>query len=275
MKTILISPDQIQWHELIQDMPCWASTSPEMSALAEDIQERGIDQPLIVCQVDGDDMYSLLDGRHRHRAAQAAGLGEVPVIVRPEEDAIGIIFSSITQRRHFGKGALAYLLYPVMCANVQPKEKNLLRGPKSTQSTSGKSSIESTIILDLCVRAGFSRDLYFQAKTLHEAFDKRPDLREDYEPRILTGEIGLGACIAGMAGKVSTEGKHRQDSSPKQLIEQAFESIQIRFRFWEKLEVDDRRDVQDRAIETVLQLPEEVQESIARAIRLSRKEARA
>lgn len=260
MKTINLSPDQIQWHELIQDMPCWAANSPEMSALIEDIQERGIDQPLIVCQVDGDDMYSLLDGRHRHRAAQQAGLDQVPVIVRAEEDALGIIFSSITQRRHFGKGALAYLLYPVMCASAVPNG-----GHRKAQL------IESTVVLDLCVRAGFSRDLYFQAKTLHQAFDKRPDLREEYEPRILAGEIGLGACIAGLAGKEATAGNARNDRAPEQLVFDTFTDLRTRFSRWEKIEPSQRKAICHEAADTILTLPGEVQDSILRALRAARK----
>jgi ParB-like nuclease domain len=276
MKTILISPDQIKWHHLIQDMPCWTTASPEMSALVEDIQERGIDQPLIVCETEGcegaDDTYYLLDGRHRHRGAQAAGLDKVPVIVRPEEDAVGIIFSSITQRRHFGKGALAYLLYPVMCADAMSHGGD--RRSKSTQSTlKKKPALESTLILDLCVRAGFSRDLYFQAKSLHQAFGKRPDLREEYEPRILAGEIGLGACLAGLAGKEATHGGNRNDRPPEQLVFDTFTDLRNRFSRWEKIEPTHRKAICHEAADTVLALPHEVQESILKALRASRKTA--
>lgn len=264
MKTINIPPDQIQWHRLIQGMPCWAENSPEMSALTEDVTERGIDQPLIVCQTqDGGEVpgfYFLLDGRHRHRAASLGGLDKVPVVVRDEADAVGIVFSSITQRRHYGKGALAYLLYPVMCASAP-------EGPGRPK----KSSIESTIILDLCVRAGFSRDLYFQAKSVHQAFEKRPDLREEYEARILAGEIGLGACVAGLAGKEATAGGSRNDRPPEQLVFDTFTDLRNRFSRWEKIEPTHRKAICHEAADTVLALPAEVQESILKALRAARK----
>jgi hypothetical protein len=276
MKTTTLSPDLIQWHRLIQGMPRWADNSPEMAALSEDVKERGIDQPLIVCRCqDGAESpgwYYLLDGRHRHRASILSGLTAVPVVERQEEDAVGIIFSSITQRRHYGKGALAYLLYPVMAAQAVPNGGD--RRSKSTQSTLKKSELtESTLILDLCIRAGFSRDLYFQAKSLHQAFDARPDLRDDYEPRILTGEIGLGACIAGLAGKEATGGSSRNDRPPEQLVFDTFSDLRNRFSRWEKIEPTQRKAICHEAADTVLSLPNEVQESILKALRAARKNA--
>jgi hypothetical protein len=265
------SPDFIQWHSLIRTMPRWADESPEMAALVADIQERGIDQPLIVCRTDdgaevpGD--FFLLDGRHRHRAAILAGLTQVPIIERDESEALGIVLGSITQRRHFSKGALAYLCYPVIEAAAVPKENYLKKGPKSIQSTTGN-------VEELCARSGFSRDLYFQARKVHEAFARRPDLREEYEPRILSGEMGLGACVAGLAGKESTEGAKRQDRPPEQLLFDGFAAISVRFRAWDKLEGSTRRAVADRAVETILALPDEVQDSLLRALRAARKDTR-
>jgi hypothetical protein len=271
MKPILQhSPDFIQWHNLIRSMPRWADESPEMAALVEDVRERGIDQPLIVCLTDGGGEtpgdYYLLDGRHRHRAAILAGLTSVPVVERDESEALGIVLNSITQRRHFSKGALAYLCYPVLEAAALPHGGD--RKSKSTQST----------LIDtetLCSRSGFGRDLYFQARRVHEVFARRPDLREEYEPRILSGDMGLGACVAGLAGKESTEGTKRQDRPPEKLLIDGFQAIETRFRAWDKLEGSARRDVADRAVETILSLPDEVQDTLLRALRAARKESRA
>ena len=130
---------------------------------------------------------------------------------------------------------------------------------------------ESTVVLDLCVRAGFSRDLYFQAKSLHQEFEKRPDLREEYEPRILTGEIGLGACIAGLAGKEATHGGNRNDRPPEQLVFDTFTDLRTRFSRWEKIEPSQRKAICHEAADTVLSLPNEVQESILKALRAARK----
>jgi ParB family chromosome partitioning protein len=52
--------------------------------LAETIKEKGILDPLMVRRIDGG--YELIAGERRWRAAQKAGLKEVPVIVREADD---------------------------------------------------------------------------------------------------------------------------------------------------------------------------------------------
>ncbi len=202
--------DMIKWHSLIKKLPRWADDSPEMESLKKDIEMRGIDQPLIVCATDGGGetpgYYYLLDGRHRHTAAKLAGKERVPVVVCKESDALGIILGSITQRRHFSKGALAYLCYPVIAAAALPKEIYLKKGPKSTESTTGN-------VEELCARLGFSRDLYFQAKRVHEVFAQYPEMKERFEPAILSGESGIGAVLAGIGSSLITKGQPRNETN--------------------------------------------------------------
>lgn len=269
MKTPTHHPtDAILEHALLSGVPRWSDGSAELRALADDIAARGIDQPLIVTTRDADGStdrgtYFLLDGRHRLAAACLAGIAKVPVVVRDDADPTGIVLGTLTQRRHFNKGALAYLCYPVL-------EATAADGPGRPK----KLSIQSTIsVPDLCDRCGFGRDLYFQAAKAHEIFRRRPDLREHFEPLILTGQVGLGAAIAGCAGQEATAGKSRNTQPPEQLLLAGFEAIEVRFRAWGRLEGSARRAVTDRAIETVMGLPPEVQESIARALRAARRAA--
>lgn len=55
-----------------------------LESLASSIRELGVLQPLLVRRVDSG--YELIAGERRHRAAQLAGLTEVPVIVRESDD---------------------------------------------------------------------------------------------------------------------------------------------------------------------------------------------
>jgi ParB family transcriptional regulator, chromosome partitioning protein len=60
----------------------------DLAALAQSIREKGILQPLLVRPVeDGAAHYELVAGERRWRAAQRAGLHEVPVVVRALGDA--------------------------------------------------------------------------------------------------------------------------------------------------------------------------------------------
>lgn len=55
-----------------------------LQELADSIREQGIIQPLVVRRIK--DFYELIAGERRWRAAQLAGLAEVPVIVREADD---------------------------------------------------------------------------------------------------------------------------------------------------------------------------------------------
>ena len=60
----------------------------ELDELAGSIRERGIIQPIVVRSVRGaSDSYEIIAGERRWRAAQRAGLHEVPIIVHEASDA--------------------------------------------------------------------------------------------------------------------------------------------------------------------------------------------
>lgn len=71
-----------------------------LDELANSIRAQGIIQPLIVRPVG--DRYEIIAGERRWRAAQLAGLNEVPVIVRdiPDEAAIAIALIENIQREN-------------------------------------------------------------------------------------------------------------------------------------------------------------------------------
>lgn len=81
--------DQVRRVAVTQIRPCALQPRKDFSAeslreLADSIQEQGIVQPLIVRQQGNN--FELIAGERRWRAAQIAGLTEVPVIVREADD---------------------------------------------------------------------------------------------------------------------------------------------------------------------------------------------
>ena len=71
-------------------------TAAELEELASSIQERGIIQPIVVRQVGGEkDGFEIIAGERRWRAAQAAGLHEVPIAVVDATDAQSLEFAII------------------------------------------------------------------------------------------------------------------------------------------------------------------------------------
>jgi ParB family chromosome partitioning protein len=70
-------------------------TETELNELAESIKERGIIQPIVVRSVGAPDHYEIIAGERRWRAAQRAGLHDVPVTVVEASDAQALEFAII------------------------------------------------------------------------------------------------------------------------------------------------------------------------------------
>src|SRR5664280_3853728 len=76
--------------------PRRAFTEIELNELADSIRERGIIQPIVVRSVRGETAkFEIIAGERRWRAAQRAGLHEVPVAVVEATDAQALEFAII------------------------------------------------------------------------------------------------------------------------------------------------------------------------------------
>ena len=101
-------------HEF-KDHPYKVLNNDEMNSLIESVQEHGIMTPLIVRPLEGTtDEYEIISGHRRFRAAQKAGLAEVPAFIRPvsrDEAAIMLVDSNL-HRGHLlpSEKAFAYKL---------------------------------------------------------------------------------------------------------------------------------------------------------------------
>ncbi len=101
-------------HEF-RDHPYQVLDNNEMNNLIESVQQQGIMTPLIVRPLeDTTDEYEIISGHRRFRAAQKAGLTEVPAFIRPvsrDEAAIMVVDSNL-HREHLlpSEKAFAYKL---------------------------------------------------------------------------------------------------------------------------------------------------------------------
>ena len=101
-------------HEF-RDHPYQVLDNEGMNSLIESVQQQGIMTPLIIRPLEGTtDEYEIISGHRRFRAAQKAGLAEVPAFIRPvsrDEAAIMVVDSNL-HREHLlpSEKAFAYQL---------------------------------------------------------------------------------------------------------------------------------------------------------------------
>ena len=97
-------------HEF-RDHPYQVLDNEEMNSLIESVQQQGIMTPLILRPLEGTtDEYEIISGHRRFRAAQKAGLAEVPAFIRPvsrDEAAIMVVDSNL-HREHILPSEKAY-----------------------------------------------------------------------------------------------------------------------------------------------------------------------
>ena len=74
--------------------PRRAFTDDELDELSESIRQRGIIQPIVVRALQGDN-FEIIAGARRWRAAQRAGLHDVPIAVVEANDAQSLEFAII------------------------------------------------------------------------------------------------------------------------------------------------------------------------------------
>ena len=88
-----------------KDQPRTQMDPESLAELASSIKAQGVMQPILVRAVDktpGAERYEIVAGERRWRAAQQAGLGEVPVLVRgiPDEQALAMALIENIQREN-------------------------------------------------------------------------------------------------------------------------------------------------------------------------------
>lgn len=155
METTTKKTTDLAVHPAIATLPALATDSPEMSGLVDSVRTHGILAPLLI---DSDDQ--VIDGRHRLKAAKLAGLTTVPCRIVDATEANSLALESLMARRHYTKGALAYMALGLFeQASEEGKKRGALGRPKKGADSVGTLSAEG-----LAERLGVSTDLFRQAQ---------------------------------------------------------------------------------------------------------------
>src|SRR5215510_13115079 len=78
----------------------------ELKELADSIKEKGVLQPILVRPTDSKEMFEIVAGERRWRAAQLAKLHEVPVLIRPFSDGESLEIAIIENVQRAGLNAI-------------------------------------------------------------------------------------------------------------------------------------------------------------------------
>lgn len=253
-------PRELTIHPAAKLQPEWAEDDARFERLVEDVRDRGITVPIIVDKED-----RVVDGRHRRRAAARLQLAEVPVTVCEPDEVASIILATLIQRRHFTPGQIAYLAFPAFeSAYEESRRRRMAALKRDPNGLKPAKTVEA-----LAEEIGVSRDLFLQAAKVHAIFAKDQEAWQLFEPRILDPDrpAGLGAIIAGIAGRNATVEQARPEPKQLDLFLDVWSTLKTRFKTWEKADEKTRRDVFAPAIvETVKAMPADLRQALRKAI---------
>lgn len=195
---------ELRVHKALASLPQWDEEDTRFLALVDDIQANGLIEPIKITE-----RGEIVDGRHRWRAAKRMAWTTIPTVTVEDDQVLNLAISSLLARRHYTRGQLAYVAYPLFeDAHREAQHlavKKLQKGPFSPSPTQLGTGTPKTVEA-LAARLGVTGETFRQASKLHGIFAKNDDVRAEWEPKILAAEdpIGLGRAIAGIAGQAAT-----------------------------------------------------------------------
>jgi hypothetical protein len=253
-----------------------AELEADHEALLASVRESGIIEPLKVCLIEDETKplgvdWWIVDGRNRWMAAQFLKLPSVPVMAVPACEAPAIIAATVAGRRHYSKGATAYLaclLNPEVALEGGKRQKAALKqGPSRTECGTGEITPEI-----LAAKFSVSLRLMEQAAELFRLLegDGKP-FRDDAEANIWAG-CGLGGVKAGVDflianGKAADTSKPDPASIARAAAWQAFRGASTKvsdlWKRWDALDAEQRETVKAGVKSWLGEAPEEVRALIA------------
>lgn len=235
-------PADLRLHPLQKQLPEPDKQSPEWLSFLEGWQNAGVGaMPALIITKDG----LVMDGGRRWRAARQLQWDEVPIVERPEQEAAALIVESLHGQRDMQRGVKAYITFKLMPEFVKSAESRRLQNLRNRIKNGSKPLIlpkpleaASETLTDFCGRMGYSRDTWERVTKVHAIFDKNPELKEQWEHQLLSGEIGLNRLLCALGGQASDQSKREAGVASKQLelFSTGLDALARGGRYWNELD---------------------------------------
>jgi hypothetical protein len=139
----------------------------------------------------------------------------------------------------------------------------------------------SLTVIDCAEQIGFGKNLYEQAAEIHKIFADHPDLKAQFEPKILAGVdeetghvVGLGGIVAALNYLLKGARKGGPPKTPDKqldLFEDGFQTIKTRLCYWKQFNLVQKEKAVAAMRDMVNAMPDDVLTELQRAITLAKR----
>lgn len=276
-KIIYRDPADLRLHPLQKQLPEpdkqsleWLSFVAGLSAASPDVIP-----PLIVTR-DG----LIMDGGRRWRGAKQLQWERVATVERPEAEAGAVMVESLLGQRDLPRGAKIYVLLNLLSEFVKSSEQrrmeNLKRGNKIGQkalifpnlSNYGSGTKAPEGLKDLAERLGVSLSTVEAVARLKKLFDKRPDLKLEYEHQLLSGYRTVWKIEAAIGGALTDQTKREEnrDQSQFKFMTDGFDALASSAKFWKRFDEEKQNKVLATWKKTASSLPADLRHKMAEVL---------
>ena len=265
---------RLRLHPNLEVVRGWED-EPRFETLCASVAEIGVISPLLIhlsCEMDpetGAEWADVVDGKHRFKAADRAlhesmtGFHPVPVEVTTQS-ADEVIIVTLTNRRHLRKGAMAYLLYPLIKPQIEASKArraaNLKAGSsrKTPAEFIGKPELEQDLedtLITLAEKHGLGRESLSRARRLHQHLEEFPDDRAEWEAALLSGTVGLSGLMGGIGGSTTKDKARAATAEPSVLCSRFLKSFRHNFSpaKWASVSLPQKAKIQETLLASVLE----------------------
>lgn len=269
-KTELRDPQDLRIHRLHkQHIPAPDKSSIEWLSFVDAQSAAGPHGiPPIVVNESGE----IMEGVRRWLAAKQLGWDEIRCDVRADGDAATIIVDALFGQRDMTRGAKVYIALGLLKDFIESAEKRRLANLKHGRKTLEKplklpnqSYFDSEMsVAELCQRWGVSWETLKRARQVRDIFEKNPDIKAEWEPKLLSGDKNLWNVLSAVGGAGANQ-SGRDDGVAQAQMEfwdSPFSQLAHAAPAWKKLDDERRAGVLEDFRKAAKKLPEDLREGM-------------
>jgi ParB-like nuclease domain len=225
----------------------------------------------------------VMEGGRRWRAAKQLGWAEIRCRIRPEEDAAALIVESLLGQRNMQRCAKVYIALTLLEPFVKSAEHrrliHLRNGVKTLEKPlngvlpSNLAKVphrpkEDHSTYTLAEKFGVSAETVRRGIQVVELFEKEPEIKEVWEPRLLNGEKNLWNVLSAVAGAATDQSGRDKgvEQSTFDFYEGLFTPITEKNYHWNQLSSQRREQIVSRWTEEARKWKPELRSAIMKAI---------